>query len=46
MKKYLNKNTINLVMKRFVEILASEPLSPKESAAIKKAVKDILGMRI
>ncbi len=46
MKKYLNKNTINLVMKRFVEVLASEPLSPKESAAIKKAVKDILGMSI
>ena len=46
MKKYLDKPAINLAMKRFVEILAGEPLAPKEKAAIQKAVKEILGISI
>lgn len=42
MKKYLDKNTIGLVMKRFTEILGSEPLSAKEFGAIRNAAKTIL----
>lgn len=46
MKKYLDKNTIALAMKRFTEILAGEGLSEKEYASVQKATKDILGMNI
>jgi len=42
MKKYLDKNTIGLVMKRFAEILGAEPLNAKEFGAIRTAAKTIL----
>ena len=46
MKKYLKKPVIDLTMKRFVDNLASEPLSPKEHGAIANATKNILGVSI
>lgn len=46
MKKYLDKKTIGIAMKRFTEILANEGLSPTEYAAVQKATKDILGISI
>lgn len=46
MKKYLDKDKINLAIKRFTEILASEGLSPEEYSSVQKATKDILGISI
>ena len=46
MKKHLDKTTINLAMQRFIELLKSEPLNPKERGAIAGAAKSILGITI
>lgn len=46
MKKYLDTSTINLAMNRFVDIIGSEGLNPKEYGSIQKATKDILGITI
>lgn len=45
-KKYMDKNTINLAMSRFSEILSKENLKPEDVDAIRNASKEILGISI
>ena len=45
-KKYMDRNTINLAMSRFSEILSKENLKPEDVDAIRNASKEILGISI